>query len=157
MSCYPSLQNVMDFGVLLEEDVRWLEERYPGLVLRIAEAVSSSFDDFLSKRYGTPFQAPYPVSLIQHVVAVVVYLLITKRGVKVEGTKLEAARLAHDLAWAWVKEAADSKDGLIELVRAQATPRGAVAVDRGGPLAYSEASPYSWMDVQRDRLASGEP
>jgi phage gp36-like protein len=157
MSCYPTLQDVMDLGILLEEDVRWLEERYPGIVLRTSTKVSGTFDDYLSKRYGTPFQAPYPDSLIDHVAAVVAYRLLVKRGTKAEGTKVAAAEKARDEAMAWVQEAANSKDGLIELVRAQSTPRGAVAVNRGGPLSYSEASPYSFMDVQRERINGGDP
>jgi phage gp36-like protein len=157
MSCYATARDIKIRGILLEEDVLWLEERYPGIVLEFAEDTSSSFDDYLSKRYGTPFRSPYPRSLVKNVSAVVAYELLVKRGAKVDGTKLDAAQRAHEAAWAWVKEAANSKDGLIELVNAQSTPRGVVAVDRGGPLSYSEASPYSFMDVQRERVGSGEP
>jgi phage gp36-like protein len=157
MSCYPTLQDVMDLGILLEEDVRWLEERYPGIVLRTATKVSATFDDFLSKRYGVPFETPYPDSLVDNVAAVTSYRLYTKRGGRPDGTKAEAAQRAHDAAMAWLQQAADSKDGLVELVQKQSAPRGAVAVNRGGPLSYSEASPYSFMDVQRERVGSGEP
>lgn len=157
MSCYATTQDVMDLGILLQEDVEWLEQRYPGIVERTATKVSATFDDYLAKRYGTPFQTPYPDSLVDNVAAVVAYRLLVKRGGKPDGTKVEAATRARDEAMAWVKEAADSEKGLVELVRAQATPRGATAIDKGGPLGYSEASPYSWMDVQRERIASGEP
>jgi hypothetical protein len=55
---------------------------------------------------------------------------------------------AKDDALAWLKEAADAKDGLIDLpLRADTTASG---ISRGGPLAYTETSPYAWTDVQAE-------
>ncbi|WP_434042247.1 MULTISPECIES: phage protein Gp36 family protein [Sorangium] len=149
MSCYVTVQDVMDLGILLQEDIDWLEQRYPGIVLRIATKVSGYVDGRLAKRYGVPFVTPYDDGLVDAVAGIVAYRLYVKRGGKPEGTKAEAAVRAHDAAMAWITEAADSKDGLVELVRTQSSPRGETSVNKGGPLGYSEASPYTWMDRQR--------
>jgi hypothetical protein len=156
MSCYVTVQDVQDLGILLQEDIDFLEARYPGIVLRLATKVSGYFDGRLAKRYGTPFVSPYDDGLVDAVAAITAYRLLVKRGGKPDGTKVAAAERAHDAAEAWIKEAADSKDGLVELVRTQATPRGETSINKGGPLGYSEASPYSWMDVQRERLEGGD-
>ncbi|XXX73884.1 phage protein Gp36 family protein [Sorangium sp. So ce134] len=152
MSCYATLQDVMDLGILLQEDVDWLEQRYPNIVERTATKVSGYIDGRLAKRYGVPFVAPYDDGLVDATAAIVAYRLLVKRGSKPDGTKTGAAERAHDRAEAWIVEAANSKDGLVELVRTQSTPRGATAIDKGAPMAYSEASPYEWMDRQVERL-----
>ncbi len=47
-----------------------------------------------------------------------------------------------------MKEAADSAEGLFELpLRADLETSG---VSKGGPLGYTEASPYRWTDRQAD-------
>jgi hypothetical protein len=156
MSCYVTVQDVQDLGILLQEDIDFLEQRYPGIVLRIATKVSGYFDGRLAKRYGVPFVAPFDDGLVDAVAAVVAYRLLVKRGGKPDGTKVAAAERAHDAAMAWIVEAADSKDGLVELLRTQSTPRGETSINKGGPLGYSEASPYTATDRQSERFEAGE-
>jgi hypothetical protein len=156
MSCYVTVQDVMDFGILLQEDIDFLEVRYPGITLRTATKVSGNFDGRLAKRYGVPFVAPFDDGLVDAVAGEVSCRLLYKRGVNPESPQAVRADKAHETAEAWVKEAANSKDGLIELVRTQSNPRGETSISKGGPLGYSETSPYAWIDVQADRLAAGE-
>jgi len=54
-----------------------------------------------------------------------------------------------------LKEAADSKDGLFELPLRSTDPLGSSAVNVGGPLGYSEASPYAWTDRQVEAVRNG--
>lgn len=59
----------------------------------------------------------------------------------------------HDAAKAEIAEAANSQTGLFDLpARQDSTETG---ISRGGPLAYSEASPYTWMDRQAEALENG--
>jgi hypothetical protein len=156
MSCYATVQDVMDYGILLEEDITFLEVRYPGITLRTATKVSGNFDGRLAKRYGVPFVAPYDDGLIDAVAAETSYRLLWKRGVNPDSPQAVRGEKAHDVAEAWVKEAANSKDGLVELVKTQSNPRAETSISKGGPMAYSECSPYSSIDVQAERLAAGE-
>jgi phage gp36-like protein len=148
MSQYVTVQEVKDLGSMPAEDIDALETSYSDIVDRIATAVSGMFDARLIKRYAAPFEAPYPDALKMAVVQVVVYRLYRKRGYDPSSTMGDLIQKDHDDALAWLKEAADSKEGLVELPIRQATPPEATAVDSGGPLGYSEASPYAWMDVQ---------
>ena len=157
MSCYPTVQDVMDYGILLQEDIDFLEARYPGITLRTATKVSGYFDGRLAKRYGVPFVAPYDDGLVDATSAETSYRLLHKRGVNPESPQASRAEKAHEDAMAWLTEAANSKDGLIELVKTQSDPRAETSINKGGPLAYSETSPYSWVDVQAQRRAAGEP
>ena len=52
-----------------------------------------------------------------------------------------------------MKEAADSEIGLYDLpLLNDVTTDG---ISKGGPLGYSEQSPYSWTDEQADAIRSG--
>ena len=53
-----------------------------------------------------------------------------------------------------VTEAADSEEGKFDLPLRQDTT--ATGVSKGGPLGYSEVSPYTWTDRQREALSYGE-
>lgn len=158
MAQYGTIETVKDFGVMLPEDVDAIEKRYPGMVLRRLEKASAHIDSRLPKRYATPFQTPYPDKVVEWAAVITSYrMLLDIQGVNPESSQHVAAKERYDEVLAEVKEAADSKDGLFELPLRQEDPRGATAINAGGPFGYSEASPYSWMDVQRDRIASGEP
>ena len=152
MSCYPTIQDVKDLGTLPAEDIDELEVRYPGITLRVATKVSAQFDARLAKRYAAPFQQPYPDVLVDHVARVVAYRLTLKRGFNPSSEQDQLIKEEKDEALAWLKEAADSKDGLIELPLRQETPPGGSAINVGGPYGYSEAGPYEWLDRQKERL-----
>jgi hypothetical protein len=148
MSCYVNISDVKDLGTLPEEDIDELERRFPGLTIRVATKISGQFDDRLRKRYATPFQQPYPDSLIDNVARVVAYRLILKRGFNPSSEQDQLVVKEKDEALDWLKEAADSEKGLIELPLRQESPPGESAINKGGPFGYSESNPYIWMDVQ---------
>lgn len=155
MSCYVTIQDVKDLGTLPAEDIDEIEARYPGLTLRIATKVSAYFDSRLAKRYAAPFREPYPDVLIDQVARVVAYRLTLKRGFNPSSEQDQLIEKEKDEALAWLKEAADSKDGLIELPARQATPPDVAAVNAGGPLAYSEPDPYTWTTLQAEAARYG--
>lgn len=127
-------------------DIDALEALYPGTFATIATAVSRVFDGRLSKRYNAPFTAPYPEALRLHVAAVVAYRLWLKRGFNPSSEQDSLIKEDRDDALAWLKEAADSEKGLVELpLREDLTTNGVV---KTAPLAYSEQSPYAWTDSQ---------
>ena len=129
-------------------DVEELEAQEPGLVEALAAEESAYADSFLGKRYRVPFSPPYPEALRRHVRDLVVYRLYAKRGYP-QGTSRqdEVVKNDRDEAEAWLREAANSQTGLVEIGPPNATEP---EVTRGGPLSYSESSPYEWTDVQRE-------
>ncbi|AUX25149.1 uncharacterized protein SOCEGT47_056930 [Sorangium cellulosum] len=156
MSCYVTIEDVRDLGTLPEEDIDQLEAQYPGITLRLATKISGQFDARLIKRYAAPFQEPYPDSLVDNVARVVAYRLTLKRGFNPSSEQDQLIKEEKDEALAWLKEAADSEKGLIELPRRQETPGGSSAIDKGGPFGYSEANPYLWTDAQAREPRYGE-
>lgn len=155
MSSYATIDQVKTFGVMPAEDVDDLEARYPGVVAANVTGISGQFDASLVKRYAAPFVAPYPDSLIFNVVQVVVLRLYLKRGFNPSSAQDAQIIKLADAAMAWLRDAADSKDGLVELPIRQQT--GPSAVNSGGPLAYGEASPYTAMDQQSLAVRQGLP
>jgi hypothetical protein len=155
MAQYGTIETVKDFGVMLPEDVDAIESRYPGLVLRRLELASAHIDARLPKRYATPFVEPYPHKVIGWAAVITSYqMLVDLQGVNPESSQHVSPKERYDEALAEVKEAADAKDGLFELPLRQEDPRGATAINVGGPLSYSEQSPYTWMRRQRERARS---
>jgi phage gp36-like protein len=148
MSCYATIQDVKDLGTLPESDIDLLEKRSPGITLRIATRISGNFDSRLMKRYAAPFQEPYPDALVDAVARVVAWRLLLRRGFNPSSEQDTLVKEEKDEALAWVKEAADSKEGLVELPLRQTSAGEGSAVNAGGPLGYSEQSPYTWMTLQ---------
>lgn len=122
------------------------------LVDRVALAVSRLFDSYLIKRYAAPFESPYPEALRDAVAREVVRRLWYLHGGAPQSTdKTARIEKAAEDALAWMREAANSKDGFVELPRREDTADGE-GVTRGGPLAQSDASPYDWVDAQAEAL-----
>lgn len=89
---------------------------------------------------------PVPETVLGWMVAIVTVDLYRKRGVNPQDPTIEMCREEAVRALAEIKEASDSKDGLFDL---PASDDGDSAVTTGGPLGYSETSPYVWTDIQR--------
>ncbi len=134
-------------GSMPASDIDALEALYPGTFDGVARAVSRMFDARLVKRYAAPFAAPYPEALRWNVAQVVVAALWQKRGYNPGSAQDEIIQKNKEDALAWVKEAADSRDGLVELPLREDLASSA-GVARGGPLGYAEQSPYTWTDLQ---------
>jgi phage gp36-like protein len=138
-------------GIMPATDVDELEALYPGIVGAVAEQVSRIFDARLAKRYATPFAAPVPEVLRAHVCSVVVARLYERRGYNPGSAQDEIIQRSKVEALEWLKEAADSEKGLVELPIRELVPTADTSgVDRGAPLGYAEASPYAWTDVQAE-------
>lgn len=145
---YVDIDFVKLVGSMPPSDVDAVEALYPGTFAAIAESVSRMFDGRLFKRYAAPFTAPYPEALRWNVAHVVVAALWQKRGYNPGSAQDEIVQTNKTEALAWLKEAADSKDGLVELpLRENTTAEG---VSKGGPLFFAEQSPYAWMRKQSD-------
>ncbi len=146
---YSDLAYVKRVGLMSRSDVDLLEQREGvGFVDGVCEAVSRYFDTRLVKRYVTPQPAPFAESLRWHVTSVVVRRLFGRRGWAPGAGPDDEVVKASEAAEAWLTDAVDSKDGNVELLRVN----GATAVERGGPLGYSEANPYEWRSAQRDAV-----
>jgi len=123
-----------------------VELRTPGWVDRRLLMASSFIDARLCKRYDAPFKLPYPLAVVewcQRIVSVDVWL---RRGVSATDQEFQEYKLQAVQAFADIREAADSAEGLFELPLRADTDDGAVA--RGFPRVHSEYSPYVWADEQ---------
>lgn len=101
--------------------------------------------------YAAP--PPVPEVVLGWVTTIITPDMYRKRGCSPADPQLELVEASRKEAWAEVKEAADSKEGLFDLPTNDAT--GNSAVTNGGPLGYTETSPYVGFDVQ-ERAAYGE-
>lgn len=123
----------------------------PGWLAAQLEYWSSWIDSRLKKRYATPFAAApnTPPAVTGWLARIVDRELYLKRGINPDDKQTEDVKDRALEAKAEVKEAADSAAGLFELPLRVDTPT-VTGVSRGGPLMYSEVSPYTWSVVQRD-------
>lgn len=116
--------------------------------IRIA-ARTSWINARLAKRYAVPFdQAAPPDIVLDWLTRLITADAYARRGFNPTSSQdADAIIAARDRALDEIKEAADSKDGLFELpLRDDDASSSAIA--KAGPLGYSEASPYTWADLQ---------
>jgi hypothetical protein len=129
-----------------QQQVNSLEIDEPGFLSAAIAQVSDWIDARLRKQYAVPFERPVPPVVLGWVTAMVTLQAYGKCGWN-PGSKSDEESIigAAKDAREEVKEAADSKDGLFDLpLRAG----GDSAVTKGGPLGYSETSPYVWATHQ---------
>jgi hypothetical protein len=146
MAAYLDVPGFRVSTAMLGEDVDLLETRYPGFLDAKLREESGWIDGRLQKRYATHFAAPVPAIVEKWLVAIVTLWAYKKRGF--DALSPEGADTIKDAetAKAEVKEAADADEGLFDLpLRDDVTSTG---IARGGPIGYSEADPYSWLDRQ---------
>lgn len=112
---------------------------------------TSRINTRLRKRYAVPFEAATCPEIVRGwLVAAVTPLLYKRRGVDQSDAQFQSLLDAAEAALAEQKEAADSNEGLLDLpIRQDTTETG---ISLGGPLGYSEPSPYDWLDVQREAV-----
>lgn len=130
-----------------DEDVDALPVQF---VLERLSVGSSEIDGKLRKRYAAPFAEPVPPIIVGWLSDIVTPELYLRRGWN-PGNEQEATIVAAaERARAQMQEAADSAEGLWDLpLRADTTAEG---VSKGGPLGYSETSPYDWRDAQAEAI-----
>jgi hypothetical protein len=127
-------------------DVDALDDAAPGWLDVQLGYWSSAIDARLRKRYDAPFAEPYPLAVQGWLARIVTLRAYLRRGVDPLDQQFGEIKADADAAWAEIKEAADSNEGMFDLpLRADTSASG---INRGGPYGYSEASPYVWTDVQ---------
>ena len=125
----------------------------PGWVESQLEHWARWIDSKLRKRYASPFAAhdatpPTPPVVQDWLARIVTARVMIKRGINPDD--LQQITINEDAANARdeIAEAADGDEGLYDIpVRVD---QDGTAVARGGPLAYSEQSPYVWRDDQAE-------
>lgn len=143
---YLDLDGFKELSTIPPEFVDEVEARQPGFVLRHLEANSALIDARLRKRYAAPFAHPYPIAVELWLARVTTIPVWMRRGVDPNDEQFVEAKEDATAAWAEIKEAADSNEGLYDLpLRADTSASG---ISRGGPWGYSEQSPYVWADEQ---------
>ena len=148
---YVDLEYLKNVGTYEPDSLDDFNERYPGRVDAIIESISRIFDARLSKRYAVPFEAPYPEAVKFHIAQIVCHQVRLQRGSNLGSEQDSDLVKAKDDAWAWVREAADAKDGLVELPLREDPAAAQSAVKRSGALGRSDASPYAAAERLRAR------
>lgn len=109
---------------------------------------SSWIDSRLRKRYAAPFASPYPEAVKLWLAMIVTPICWIRIGVDPNDPQWASVTELEKSAKEQVLEAANSETGLFDLpLRQDTTDTG---ISKGGPLAYSEQSPYAWTDRQRE-------
>jgi hypothetical protein len=143
-------------SIMPSEDVDWLEEHYPGFIVARIAYHEGKMNARLAKRYAVPFSSSSPpdaaVGWIVDLVTLDAYL---KRGFNPSAEQDGLIPNAAETAKAEILEAANSETGLFELPLRQDAPSSS-GVSKGEPFGYSEQSPYTWTDRQREAIADGE-
>jgi hypothetical protein len=88
---------------------------------------------------------PVPEIILGWLVTLVTWDLYRRRGVNPQDAQLEMLRGEVETALLELKEAADGKDGLLDIPASEDTDS---AITTGGPLGTSQASPYVWTDIE---------
>jgi len=141
-------------SVMPSEDVRALVTAEPGFVEALLEDLSDEIDTPLRKRYRAPFEAPVPRIVKRWLTRMATLECYEKRGFDPESKEGQLIVNADAAARADIQKAADSNQGLFELpLRADGTDTSGIV--KGAPLGYSEPSPYTWLDRQREAVRNG--
>jgi hypothetical protein len=158
MSRYLHLQRFKDLTVMPAADVDTLEALETGWIQRRIDFYGVRLINArLTKRYAVPFggepggdgvRTDVPLVVEGWLVDLVTRDAYFKRGFNPSSAMDEAAIIdPAKRAELDVLEAANAETGLYELpLRASSTAGG---VSKGGPLGYTETSPYVGFDLQR--------
>ena len=88
---------------------------------------------------------PVPAIILQWLTAMVAYSVWNRRGRNPQDPFIEDLKAAVTLAVEELTEAANSKDGLFDLPVSEDLDS---AITTGGPLGFSDSSPYAWQTRQ---------
>lgn len=146
MASYLTLEEFKLRSMMPQQQVDALEVAEPGFIAAALAMNSDWINARLRKRYLAPFASPYPPVVLGWLTAMTTLQCYGKSGWS-PGSKSDEASIidAAKEAREEVKEAADSKEGLFDLPLDTGDSSG---VSKGGPLSYSEASPYAWTTLQ---------
>lgn len=148
MPGYLAVEGFRARTIMSEEEVDYLETKYPGWLDQRLVIRSAQINARLAKRYAVSLDTTDPPEVVlEWLTALVTLDGYMKRGFNPVSEQDKLVVEAADRAREEIKEAADSKDGLFELPVKQAA-EGSSAISRSGPIAYTETSPYTWLDSQ---------
>lgn len=134
-------------SIMPDDSITRLENKSPGWLQTALNAKSAWIDAKLSKRYLVPFTAPVPDIVIGWLAALVTPDAYARLGFNPSSDQDKSSIIdPADQARDEIDEAADSREGKFELPLLQGSSQGGIS--KGGPLGYSETSPYVWADVQ---------
>ena len=153
-------QDVQDFSIrssMPSGDVLALDIKYPGyLDSQIAVARNAYIYGRLRMRYNIPaLQLLLNNNQEPEIIKTWIAALVTPAAYRLRGAQpndetmmrvVDEQKRVEDA----LKEAADSKDGLYNLPFVGDGSGSSITV--GGPMAYSEASPYDWQRRQLERI-----
>ncbi len=146
------MANLLDFDgfkartIMPSEEVDAIELDSSGFINSRITVAESWINSKLRKRYEVPFTAPASEVYLGWVVAIVTPEAYRRRGWDPADAQSSMIEQDRKDAREQVQEAADSKDGLYDLPLRQDDQSSGIKF--GGPLGYSETSPYAWTDAQ---------
>jgi hypothetical protein len=162
MSRYMLVSRFRDLTIMPGADVDLIEAQEPDYLQNQLDLFAARIDAKLCKRYTTPFgDEPAPAATVRQsvpgliedwLVSLVTPRAYAKRGVNPSSGELWFTEFVINPAVAALKEiddAANGNEARLELPLKSTSEPGA-DVTRSGPLAYTETSPYVWLDVQAD-------
>jgi hypothetical protein len=113
-------------------------------------AASSFINSQLGKRYAVAFDTPAPAVLKLWLATLVTPWVYWKRGVDPSDAQMVALEAEATKAREDIAKAADAVEGLFDLPLRQDTTTTGIA--KGAPLAYTEWSPYTHLDIQAGKV-----
>lgn len=143
---YLDLFGLKALALLPAETLDEIDAANPGWFDATLAERSRWIDGRLSKRYACPFATPVPEIVQGWLARIVMFRATFLRGFKPTDESALQLKADHDAALEEIKEAANAVDGLFDLPLRQDTT--ASGISKGGPLAYSERSPYVGRDVR---------
>ncbi len=144
---YLDLNGFKDRTVIPSEDVDQVEISRPGWTLAALAEAYSKINSVLAKRYAVPFAVPVSEIVKRWEARLVTPYVLMRRGVNPSDAQFIALQEDAKAAWDEITAAANSQTSMFDLpLSSSDTTSGVVA---GGPIFYSEASPYEWTTIQR--------
>jgi hypothetical protein len=131
-------------------DVDAFEVAWPGRLATLFASWSRFVDGLLRKVYVVPLQEPAPIEVRLAVVRIVTAEAFKILGYRPGSSEKEVSDADAAAALASLKELA-AADGRLELPLKDEAPE-AEGPGKGAPLGYSETSPWTWTDIQREEV-----
>ena len=153
MAGYFDVDYLRTMGSVPDSVLTDFDEANPGRLLAIIESISRLMDSYLFKRYATPFQDPVPEIVKFHGAQIMSHQLRLIIGFDPGSRQDEEIVNARNAAFTWLEQAANARDGLVELPlrEPEAGKQDVSGVGRKKVRAFSYLSAIDWHRAQKDR------
>ena len=153
MTAYVDLDYMKAMGSIPSSLLDELEANEPDTFSSMSEAVSRLVDSKLLKRYATPFEEPVPESIKLAVAQILSLQIRIRIGFDPGSMQDEQIVKARDDAMTWLEQAANAKDGLVELPLREPDEgqKDATGVARRKSRAFSYRNAMDWHQAQKRR------